>query len=188
VWSDVFRCECGQEIVYWDEAVDQEQVILGMSHWARCVPTHFSQANQGLSGTLYKQHSTYKQITGTVIAKQDLIISAYKPNGGLEERFRLEAGTAEGAWDFVRQHLKQLPVVVRKGDRLEVVAERQRHLLYDRMVAYHLQRGASVPLGAAEFYRGLEQRFTGREGMYFLPEQVLEYDRARLQGGGGGSN
>jgi hypothetical protein len=37
-----------------------------------------------------------------------------------------------------------------------------------------------VPLSAHEFYAGLEQRFTRRDGMYFLPEQVAEYDRAML--------
>jgi hypothetical protein len=61
-----------------------------------------------------------------------------------------------------------------------VVAERQAHLLFDRMVAFHIQRGATVPLSAAGFYAGLRQRFVERDGMYFLPDQVPEYDRARL--------
>jgi hypothetical protein len=38
---------------------------------------------------LEKQHKTYKQQFQGVV-KADLIISAYKPNDGLEERFRLE--------------------------------------------------------------------------------------------------
>ena len=38
--------------------------------------------------------------------KQDLVISAYKPNGGLEERFKLTAGTENGVWDFVRTHMR----------------------------------------------------------------------------------
>jgi len=132
--------------------------------------------------TLDKQQGTFKQVTSGGAVKQDLIISAYKPNGGLEERFKLVAGTAEGAWDFVRQHLGQLPAVVKRDGQLEVVAERQGYLLYDRMVAFHIQRGATVPLSAGEFYQGLRQRFIEREGMYFLPEQVPAYDRARLEG------
>ena len=32
-------------------------------------------------------------------------------------------------------------------------------MLYDRMVAFHVQRGVTVPMSAAEFYQGLEQRF-----------------------------
>jgi hypothetical protein len=63
------------------------------------------------------------------------------------------------------------------------VAERQAYLLFDRMVAFHIQRGASVPLSAAEFYAGLRQRFAERDGMFFLPDQVPEYDRARLRAG-----
>ena len=41
-------------------------------------------------------------------------------------------------------------------------------------------RGVAVPMAASDFYSGLSQRFQEREGMYFLPDQVVEYDRARL--------
>ena len=129
--------------------------------------------------TLDKQQGSYRQVTSTAV-KQDLVISAYKPNGGLEERFKLEAGTEDGVWDFVRTHLKQLPVFVSKNGQAEVIAERQNFLLFDRMVAFHVQRGVTVPLSAVEFYAGLAQRFSERDGMYFLPEQVAEYDKKRM--------
>ena len=131
--------------------------------------------------TLDKKRGTTKQqvyTSGTV--KQDLIISAYKPNGGLEDRFKLTAGTEDGVWDFVRTHLKRLPVFVANNGPAEVIAERQNYLLFDRMVAFHVQRGVTVPLSAAEFYAGLEQRFPPREGMYFLPDQAAEYDKKRM--------
>ena len=129
--------------------------------------------------TLDKQQGSYRQVTSTAV-KQDLVISAYKPNGGLEDRFRLQAGTEDGAWDFVRSHLRRLPVFVGTDDRAEVIAERQSYLLYDRMVAFHVQRGVTVPLSAAEFHAGLRQRFPERDGMFFLREQVVEYDPRRL--------
>ena len=129
--------------------------------------------------TLDKQQGSYRQVTSTAV-KQDLVISAYKPNGGLDERFRLTAGTEEGAWDFVRTHLRHLPVFVSKGGKAEAIGERQSYLLFDRMVAFHVQRGVTVPISAAEFYGGLTQRFSERDGMYFLPEQVAEYDQKRL--------
>ncbi len=129
--------------------------------------------------TLDKQQGSYRQVTSTAV-KQDLVISAYKPNGGLEDRFKLTAGTEEGVWDFCRTHLKQLPVFVSKEGQAEVIAERQNYLLFDRMVAFHVQRGVTVPLSAAEFYAGLVQRFSERDGMYFLPEQVAEYDKKRM--------
>lgn len=130
--------------------------------------------------TLDKKQSSFQQVNSGSAVKQDLVISAYKPNGGLEDRFRLEAGTENGVWDFVRTHLRQLPVFVSKDGQVEVIAERQNYLLFDRMVAFHVQRGVTVPLSASEFYAGLEQRFSERDGMYFLPEQVAEYDKKRM--------
>ena len=130
--------------------------------------------------TLDKQQGTFNQVNYAGAVKQDIIISCYKPNGGLEERFILEAGTEEGVWDFIRTHFKQLPVFIAKEGRAEIIAERQNYLLFDRMVAFHVQRGVSVPLSAGEFYQGLAQRFPERDGMYFLPEQVAEYDKKRM--------
>ena len=48
------------------------------------------------------------------------------------------------------------------------------------MVAYHIQRGVAVPMGAAQFYAGLNRYFVARDGMFFLPDQLAEYDRARM--------
>ncbi|HQO78852.1 MAG TPA: DNA methylase, partial [Thermodesulfobacteriota bacterium] len=129
--------------------------------------------------TLDKQQGSYRQLTSMAV-KQDLVISAYRPNGGLEERFKITAGTEEGVWDFIRTHLKQLPIFVSKDGQAEVIAERQNYLLFDRMVAFHVQRGVTVPMSAAEFYAGLTQRFSERDGMYFLPDQVAEYDKKRM--------
>jgi len=131
--------------------------------------------------TLDKQQGSFKQVTASAAVKQDLIISCYKPDGGIEERFTKLSGTEEGVWDFVRIHLKQLPKVVVEKDKMQIVAERQNYLLYDRMVAFYLQRNALVPLSSAEFYRGLEEHFPSRDGMYFLPEQVVEYDKAKMK-------
>ena len=131
--------------------------------------------------TLDKQQGSFKQVTSTGAVKQDLIISAYKPRTSFERRFVEQGGTPEGAWAFIRQHLDQLPQPARQDGVLEPIAERQAHLLYDRMVAFHVQRGVAVPLSAGEFYAGLQERFVERDGMYFLPEQVPAYDRARLQ-------
>lgn len=130
--------------------------------------------------TMDKQQGSYRQVTSTAV-KQDLVISAYKPNGGLERRFTLAAGSEEGVWEFVRVHLQQLPRFVAAPDgRAEVIAERQVHYLFDRMVAFHVLRGATVPFSKAEFTAGLSQRLPERDGMYFLPEQAAEYDRRRL--------
>ncbi len=130
--------------------------------------------------TLDKQQGSYRQVTSTAV-KQDLVISSYKPNGGLEKRFELEKGTEEGVWDFVRTHLRQLPVFVAKDGNVDPVAERQPHLLFDRMVAFHVQRSVTVPVSIGEFFSGLSNRFPPRGGMYFLPDQVAEYDQKRMK-------
>ena len=129
---------------------------------------------------LDKQQRSFNAVNRAGAVDQDLVISAYKPNEGLEERFKLSAGAEDGAWDFVRTHLKQLPIFVTKNNQAEVIAERQNFLLFDRMVAFHVQRGVTVPLSAAEFYVDLEHRFPLRDGMYFLPDQAAEYDKKRI--------
>jgi len=130
--------------------------------------------------TLDKKQGSFQQVTSERAVKQDLVISAYKPNAGFEERFRMTAGSDEGVWDFVRSHLEKLPLFVGKGDAAEVISERRNYLLFDRMVAFHVRKGVSVPLSAGEFYTGLSQFFPERDGMYFLEGQVAEYDRRRL--------
>ncbi|MEG6566521.1 DNA methyltransferase [Thermoanaerobacterium saccharolyticum] len=133
--------------------------------------------------TLDKKQGSFKQVTTTTAVKQDLVISAYKPKEGFVKRFLKEAGTEEGVWDFVSQHLEKLPIVVEVGDRLDIVDERCDYLLYDSMIAFHIQNGASIPMGSSDFYAGLKKRYIERDGMYFLPDQAAIYDskRAKLE-------
>ena len=132
--------------------------------------------------TMDKQQGSYRQVTSRHATKQDMVITAYKANGGLEDRFKLIAGTEEGVWEFVRTHLNNLPLfVINKAGQSEVIAERKEYLLYDRMVAFHVQRGVTFPLTSSEFYQGLSQRFSERDGMYFLLTQAAEYDKKRMK-------
>lgn len=130
---------------------------------------------------LDKKIGSFKAVTTTTAVRQDLVISAYKPNGGLEERFAREAETQEGVWDFLRTHLKYLPVFKRKGQAAEFIAERDPRILFDRMVSYFVTHGYPVPVSSEEFQVGLTQRFVERDGMIFLPEQVPDYERQRMQ-------
>ena len=130
---------------------------------------------------LDKKQGSYRQITSTTAVKQDLVISAYKPNGGLEHRLAERGAAPESAWDFVQTHLRQLPVSKSKNGILEVVVERDPRRIYDRMVAWFVRHDFPVPLSTEEFLDGLLSRFPGRDGMVFLPEQVTEYDRKRAR-------
>lgn len=131
---------------------------------------------------LDKVQGSYRQVTSTTAVKQDLVISAYKPNGGLEDRFKRHGATADSAWDFVKTHLKQLPrVKISKTGELEMIVERDPRRIFDRMVAWFIRHNAPVPVSSEEFQEGLRQRFVERDGMFFLPDQVGDYDKKRLQ-------
>ena len=130
---------------------------------------------------LDKQLRSFRSVTTTTAVKQDLVISAYKPNGGLEERFSKNGATPDGVWDFIRTHLKNLPIFLAKGGQLEPIAERDPRILYDRMVAFYVSHSIQVPLSSAEFQAELSDNFVERDGMWFLPEQVNEYDKKRAQ-------
>lgn len=128
---------------------------------------------------LDKGQGTYKQMTTAGSVEKDLAISAYKPSRRLEDCLTLEDAGEIGCWEFVSEHLSHIPVAVVDNGSLEVLSERTPQLLFDRMIAFHVTRRRVVPLNATEFYRGLAERYAERDGMYFLPDQVAEYDRKR---------
>lgn len=130
---------------------------------------------------LDKKQGSFKAVTTTTAVKQDLVISAYKPNGGLEKRFEENGDSVDGVWDFLKTHLKNLTVVKPKGGALEFIAERDPRILYDRMVAFYMGHNTPVPLSSGEFQADLHSKFPERAGMYFLHEQVAEYDKKAAQ-------
>lgn len=130
---------------------------------------------------LDKKQGSFKQVTSTTAVKQDLVISVYKPNGGLEQRFAQRGATSESAWDFVQTHLKNLSVVKSRDGELEFIAERDPRRVYDRLIAWFVRHDAPVPLSSDEFLFELRNRFPERDGMIFLSEQVAEYDKKRGQ-------
>lgn len=133
--------------------------------------------------TLNKKQGTFQQTTAQGTVKQDLVISAYKPKEKFRKEFEDNAGSEETVWAFVRQHLANLPVVVDADHdgKIDIISDRQAYLLFDRMVAYHIMNGIPVPIDASDFYKGLDEKFLKRDGMYFLPDQVNEYDTARIK-------
>jgi 16S rRNA G966 N2-methylase RsmD len=133
---------------------------------------------------LDKQQGSFKAVTTPTAVTQDLVISAYKPNGGFEDRFETKPLAEETVWDFVRTHLKYLPVIKQQGLDLVAIPEREPRILYDQVVSYYVRKGYNVPIDSKEFQIGLKQRFSERDGMYFLPDQVLEYDRKTILGSG----
>lgn len=131
---------------------------------------------------LDKVQGSFQQVVSPNTVKQDLVISAYKPNGGLEERLNRSGATIESVWDFVQTHLKQLPSVkVTSGFPQELlnIVERDPRRIYDRMASWFIRHGAMVPISTPEFLAELPVRFREMDGMVFLPDQLVEYEKAR---------
>jgi len=133
----------------------------------------------GNVSALDKKLGSFKAVTTPTAVKQDLVISAYKPNGGFEERFRSESGE-ESVWDFIRTHLGYIPVYKLENKTLNVIADRDPRILFDQMVSYFVRNSRDVPLSSKEFQEGLLERFSERDGMIFLPEQIVDYDKVRM--------
>jgi hypothetical protein len=68
-----------------------------------------------------------------------------------------------------------------KDGQIEFVSERDPRIIFDRLVAWFVRHSFPVPLSSQEFQAGLSQRFAERDGMVFLPQQVSEYDKKRMQ-------
>jgi hypothetical protein len=60
------------------------------------------------------------------------------------------------------------------------IPERDPRIIFDQVVSYFVRNVRDVPLSSKEFQEGLLERFAERDSMIFLPEQVTEYDKARI--------
>ncbi len=127
--------------------------------------------------SLDKKQGSYRQVTSSAV-KRDLVISAYKPVADPRCGGEILTAEEESAWGFVREHLGRVPIFDGTADEAEVIAERTPQVLFDSMVAFHVQRGLSVPMSLGDFLLGLGS-YDQRDGMVFLPGQILEYDNRR---------
>lgn len=130
---------------------------------------------------LDKKQQTMKQYSTSGSVDKDLIISAYKPTEIFINNVSNSIGLIDSAWIYTSERLGVLPIPNGKDGKIERLNERQDYLLFDRMVAYHIMNGIPVPMDAHTFYVGLRERFIQRDGMFFLPDQVNEYDERRLK-------
>ena len=135
----------------------------------------------GNVSALDKKQGGHNAITGNMAVKQDLVISAYKPDAQLEISFAKHGDSLEGVWDFMVSHLNHLPIVKPRAGQLERIAERDPRILYDRMVSFYIGHNTPVPLSSGEFQAALTEKFPERDGMVFLHEQVAEYDKKAAQ-------
>ncbi|EGO2849126.1 DNA methylase [Enterococcus faecalis] len=129
---------------------------------------------------LDKQQGSFKAVTTTTAVKQDLVISAYKPLESNISKIKEANGSEISAWLFIDQHLLKLPVFDGERGEATVITERTPRILFDRMIAYHVQSGMAVPISSADFQEKVAQKYVMRDGMVFLESQVAEYDKKRI--------
>ena len=130
---------------------------------------------------LDKKQGTFKAVTTTTAVKQDLVITCYKPSAELLQKFETTQDKSENVWSFIEELLLRLPVHLVKDNSTTTVVERNPKILYDRLISYYVQHGYNVPLSASEFQKGLRERFVERDGMFFTPEQVIEYEEKKAK-------
>lgn len=120
-------------------------------------------------------------IIGPVAVNQDLLIACYKPSLEFNEKFNKSINHDIFVWDFIEEHLLHLPVHLIVGNSTSAIIERGPKILFDRLIAFYLQKGLPVPIDASKFQIGLKERFIERDGMYFTNEQVHEYDKKKAE-------
>jgi len=124
---------------------------------------------------LDKKQGGMRSITTLTAVRQDLVITCYKPSQKFEEKFKIEKIDV-AVWEFVREHLQHLPININNEEKVSAVVERSPRILFDRLLTFYLMRGLPIPIDAGDFQIGLKQKFVERDGMFFTPEQALEYE------------
>jgi DNA modification methylase/DNA-directed RNA polymerase subunit RPC12/RpoP len=127
-----------------------------------------------------KKQGGMRSITTAVAVRQDLAISCYKPSFEFESKFTKNSDDIS-EWEFIAEHLKHLPIHLQHDNFTTSIIERSPKILYDRLITYFIMHGLPVPLDSKDFQNGLNQRFIERDGMYFIEDQVIEYDEKKAK-------
>lgn len=125
---------------------------------------------------LDKKQGSYNAVMNATSVRQDLVISCYKPSSDFDLKFNQHKHSDVGVWEFVSEHLEHLPIHLVSGNSTTAIVERRPKILFDRLIAFYVQRGLPVSIDARKFQQGLRERFIERDGMFFTNEQVQVYD------------
>ena len=128
-----------------------------------------------------KTHGGIRAYAYNAAVKQDLAITCYKPSSKFDNQFKLNQSTEVGVWQFLEEHLLRIPIHIADNNSTTAIIERSPKILFDRLIAFYVQRGLPVPIDAGKFQQGLRERFIERDGMFFTNEQVQEYDRKKAE-------
>lgn len=126
---------------------------------------------------LDKKQGSFNAVTTTTAVKQDLVITCYKPSNDFIKK--VENLGVNSLWDFVDEYLDHIPVHLVKGNATTTVVERNPKILYDRLIAFYVQKGYPVPIDAKDFQKGLRERYIEKDGMFFTALQAAEYEEKK---------
>ena len=126
---------------------------------------------------LDKKQRSFNSVTTTTSVKQDLVISAYKPN--LNKVLTNKRGLIESVWAFTEDFLQHIPTHIIQDDLLMKTTERDSRILFDKVVMFFVGNGMPVPIDLKDYQKGLRARFSERDGLFFTTKQVVKYDKAR---------
>jgi len=135
----------------------------------------------GKVDALNKTRGGLHAMLGPVAVKQDLVITCYKPGLEFIEKFEISSNSDIGVWCFIEQHLQHLPIFVILENATTSIIERNPKILFDRLIAFYVQKGLPVPIDAGKFQQGLREQFIERDGMFFTNEQVQVYDKKKAE-------
>ena len=130
---------------------------------------------------LDKKQQTHSARISPTAVKQDLVITCYKSSSLFNEKFEIQKNEEIIVWDFVEEHLHHLPIHLVKENATTAIIERSPKILFDRLIAFYVQKGLPVPIDAGKFQEGLRERFIERDGMFFTNVQVQEYDKKKAE-------
>ncbi len=131
---------------------------------------------------LDKKQGSFNAVTTTTAVKQDLVISCYKPSQEIQTSSQTDAN--QHLWAFVDELIENLGKPRLVEGKIRRVPERDRRLLYDKVVSYYVTHGLQVPVDAKQFQQGLTERYTEVDEMYFTPIQAAEYREMSMKADG----
>ncbi|TCN74252.1 DNA methylase [Vibrio crassostreae] len=132
---------------------------------------------------LDKKQGSYRQVTSTTAVKQDLVISAYKPDIKRDLTPSGSLFTDSDYVSFLENHLSYLPIYKVANGQLVTLPERTAKVLFDRCVAWFVKNQVSVSVSVPEFQKTLNKYFVERDEQFYLSEQAVQYDRKIAQYG-----
>ena len=140
---------------------------------------NFNKANgTSIKKAVHFTDTTAAWLTGLFYTKS---VRNFEPSDKFDEKFKQHQNTNVGVWDFVQEHLQHLLIHFELSNSTTAIIERSPKILFDRLIAFYVQKGLPVPIDASKFQQGLKEHFIERDGMFFTNEQVQIYDKKKTE-------